>query len=128
MSNKQVFLVKSESGDYYREKRECDINFTEPEEDNPLNWSIDFNQQARDVKKGVMLQFVTERSKNPVQMFKDRPVKASKSTDEIFFQHVEECMSEKGYEERKNSMLLWFAIVAIIFAVVISLVILMNMD
>ena len=128
MSKKQVFLVKAESGDYYREKRECDINFTEPEENNPLNWAIDFNQQARDSRKGVMLQFVTERSKNPVQVFKDRPVKASKSTDDIFFQHVEESMSEKGYEEHKNSMLLWFAIVAIIFAVVISLVILMNMD
>lgn len=95
--------------------------------DMPGAWELDFNQQTKNEKTGEYLQVISARSKRPVQIFKNRPKMAGQSTQTIASNSQDRELTFQDRRKQKNSMVLWLGIIAVIFAIVISIIVLVNM-
>lgn len=111
-------MILTTSGDIAIAKREADVSFTKSEDD--FNWEIDYNQQVQDKKTGVMYQVVSEWSKRPMRIFYNRPVCESNGADALFIQEFDRAKARVEKDEPKHNTTLWSLMIALIFAVIIS--------
>lgn len=91
-------------------------------------WELDTNQQARDELTGRYIQVVSERSKKPLRIFKDRPLLSGPSTEAIASQKQDAELAFLNTKSQKNSMLIWIGIICVILAVIIGLIVLLNLN
>ena len=92
-----------------------------------LAWQLDYNQQAQDEITGKWVQTVSFRTKKPLRVFRSRPEIENPSTDIIAGEKFDEAMALLDTVKQKNSMLMWFAIIALFILVIISIIVLTNL-
>lgn len=90
-------------------------------------WEIDLNQQAKDERSGNLIQVISERSKKPLIIFKDRPTLQGPSTNALASRKQDEAIAYFNNQREKNKLVTWVGIIAALFAVVISLVVLLRL-
>lgn len=91
-------------------------------------WAIDSNQQAIDERTGEYVQFFSERSYKPVQIYSDYDISfIGQNVEAIAAQTEDEELTSVANRKTKDSRLLWMGIIAALFAVVISIVVLVNL-
>ena len=93
-----------------------------------MAWEIDFNQQSLDKGTDKYVQTVSQHSKTPIRVFKDRPTLKGQPTNAIALQKLNEALLTDPPNDKKNSMLLWLGILSSIIAVIIGLIVLLNMQ
>jgi len=91
-------------------------------------WELDFSQQFKDPKSGRFVQVISDRSKKPLKVFKLRSELSGQSTDVIASQKQDEELAFLNTYHEKNKMIVWVGIIAALFAVVISVVVLLIMQ
>ena len=125
-SGRQDVCILTETGDIDDVRLEADVNYaTRPDEIQAF--VLDYNQQAKDEKTGRYVQTVSELSKRPLKVFRNVPVLPDQDTDTIADQKWDEAQAFRDHYHQKNSLLMWFAILAIMFALVISIMVLVRL-
>lgn len=124
-SPKLVMRIMQETGDVEDAKAEIDISNAALPKD-LLTWEIDYAQQATDEITGKLVQTVSYRSKKPIRVFEDVQQIEEQSTNIIASEKFDEALALLDSFKQKNSLLMWFAIIALFLLVVISLVVLLK--
>lgn len=89
-------------------------------------WELAFPQIAQDVKSGKQIQFISELTQTPIKIFNNRPDISSETSKNIFHRKVKEALSQLEVKRKNSGMLLWLGIVAGLFCLTISIVVLAN--
>lgn len=90
-------------------------------------WEIDRSQQAKDEITGRWVQTVSDRSKKPIRVFRNSANNASRETDTIAGQKWDEALAFRDSVKQKNSLSIWFAIIAVVMLLIISIIALVNL-
>jgi len=122
---KQEVMILTEQGEIVFAKLPADTLYVASHDDLKA-WELDSNQQAI-TEKNNRLQVVSERSKKPIRVFRNRPVLNGKSTDVIANQKEDEELTVMERKSQKSSVLLWVGIICAIIAVTIGIIVLSNM-
>lgn len=124
--DKQAISIITERDSVEDVKAESDISYASlPAE--TLAWKLDFGQMAEDEISKKWVQTVSFRNKKPLKVFRSRPEIPEQSTDIIAGEKFDEAMAMLDSYRQKNSLLLWFAIIAVFLLLIISIVVLTNM-
>lgn len=89
-------------------------------------WESDLNQQAKDDKTGRLVQVISDISKKPIKVYKERPALDGQTTEVIASRKQDEELAFMDSRKMKNSLVLWVGIIAALFAVVISIGVLLR--
>lgn len=90
-------------------------------------WESDFSQQFIDRKTGRFVQVISDLNKKPIRVFKDRPSIKGRATDVISSRKQDEELAFLNTHKEKNRALTWVGIIAVLFALVISIVVLVQL-
>jgi hypothetical protein len=116
-----------ETGDVEDMKAETDIsNASVPKE--LLTWEIDYAQQATDEHTKQLVQLVSFRSKKPIVVFDEVQEIPSQSTEVYASEKIDEALALLDSYKQKNSLLLWFAIIAVSLLLIISILVLLKLN
>ncbi len=128
-SSRQDVCILTETGDIVDFRLETDSEEAYVASPDTLEaWELDFNQQCIDQKNGRYIQIISDRHKKPLKIFKNRPTLSGSTTDTISSRKEDEELAFLNSRKEKNKMVLWVGIIAALIAVVISIVVLVNMN
>jgi hypothetical protein len=127
-SSRQDVCILSETGDIDDMRLELDSEEGYVASPDTLEaWELDFNQQCIDAKTGRFVQIISNRHRKPLKIFKERSTLKGSTTDTIASRKQDEELAFMNALREKNKMLLWVGIIAALFAVVISIVVLVTL-
>ena len=126
-NQKQILSVLTERGDIEDAKADADIQYVTLPKDF-FAWLLDYYQLAFDERLKKWVQTVSFRSKKPVQVFQDWPAISASSTDAIAEDKFDEAMAIRDNERHKDSAFTWWAIIALILLVIVSLTVLFKLN
>jgi hypothetical protein len=89
-------------------------------------WELDYSQQVQDKKTGKLIQYISELDRRPIKVYKNRTAASSDTALNIFHRKVKEALSQLEVKKKNNGMLLWLGIIAGLFCLTISIVVLTN--
>lgn len=124
-STQDVILITG-LGDIFRHKFETQPGYV-ASHDTVEAWELDYNQQVLDESTGQYTQFLTEYSKKPIKIYKDRPALVGLSTKVLASREQDAEIAYSDTRRQKNSMLLWVGIIAVLFAVTMSIIALVQL-
>src|SRR4030043_1025989 len=128
-SSRQDVCILTETGDIVDMRLETDSEEGYVASPDTLEaWELDFNQQCVDEKSGRYCQVISDRNKKPLKIFKNRPTLSGSTTETIASRKEDEELAFLNTHKEKNKMLLWVGIIAALFAVVISIVVLVQLQ
>lgn len=90
-------------------------------------WGQDLNQQARDSRSNKSFQVISERQKRPLKIFKKKPSISEDNIDNIAKTKQDEELEFLNRRREKNRMFIWLAVITALFAVIISIVVLVQL-
>lgn len=128
-SRRQDVTLLTETNCVEDKQLECGIVHAESPKELEA-WGLDSNQQAKDERTGRYFQVVSSRSYIPLQIYRSdnkAPQVVGSNVTTIASQTEDEEMIFLEERQTRDSRVLWFGIIAALFAVVISLVVLLNM-
>lgn len=123
---RQDVLLLTETGDIDGFKLEAESAYI-VSPDTVEAWELDYNQQVIHEKSGRNIQVISERDKKPLRVYRFRPTLEGQSTDVIASRTQDEELAFMNTVRAKNRMLTWVGIIAALFAVVISIVVLAQL-
>src|SRR4030043_93435 len=128
-SSRQDVCILTETGDIVDMRLETDSEEGYVASPDTLEaWELDFNQQCVDEKSGRYCQVISDRNKKPLKIFKNRPTLSGSTTETIASRKEDEELAFLNAHREKNKMLLWVGIIAALLAVVISIVVLVQLN
>lgn len=128
-SSRQDVCILTETGDIVDQRLELDSEEGYVASPDTLEaWELDFNQQCINIKNGRFCQVISNRHKKPLKIFKNRQVLQGSTTDVLASRKEDEELAFMNTRREKNKMLLWAGIIAVLFAVVISIVVLVQLQ
>lgn len=128
-SGRQDVLILTETNSIVDDRLNAEIGYA-MSPDTVEAWALDSNQQAIDEETGNIVQVICERTYEPLIVF-DLESQSGKS---VVGKNVEAIASQKedeemAFMEQKKSrinMLLWIGIIATIFSLTISIIVLKS--
>lgn len=126
-SSRQDVLLLTETGDMIDGKLDVEDGSNHVASPDTLQaWELDYGQQCKD-RRGRFCQVISDRSKKPLQVYKERHVLKGQSTEVIASQKQDEELAFLNTYKERNKMILWVGIIAALIAVVISIVVLSRL-
>ena len=129
-SRRQDVFILTETNSIAGDRFETEVGYAVSPETVEA-WALDRNQQGIDEETGNIVQTLSERSYKPLVVFdldsEDSSKLAVKNVNTISSQQEDEEMALMERKKSKQSMLLWIGIVATIFALTISIMVLQGL-
>lgn len=125
MGQKQSLSIFTETGDVEDAKAEADIQYVSLPQDF-FAWMLSNYQMAFDEVKQVWVQTVSFRNKKPMRVFEEWPNITDSPVDNIATDKFDEASALRDEEKSKDSMQMWWVIIALALTIIMGIMILVK--
>lgn len=126
MGQKTILSIFTETGSVEDTKADEDIQYaTLPQEF--FAWLLSNYQMAYDEVMGKWVQTVSFRNKKPIQVFEEWPNISDAPIDNIATDKFDEASALRDETTHKDSTQMWWAILAVILAFILTLILIFKL-
>ena len=126
MGQKQPLSIFTERGDVADERADADIQYVSLPQDF-FAWMLSFYQMAFDEVSNQWVQTVSFRNKKPIRVFKEWPDIDDSPIDNTAEDKFDEALAIRDEERHKDSAQLWWAIIAVVILLAITILVLFKL-